>query len=1010
MNVSTRFACPLFVRVAVCCLLLTAWRATGAEGEWLDRSWQTEEGLLDNSVAGVAQTSDGYLWVGTPTGLARFDGLRFENFSLTNVIALPNHGIVAMIRRGNGGLWLALDRGAVVRLAGKASRAYVTGLPDLTPCALAEDDGGGVWVAYRDGSVFHIADDRITPVTARQGVPANSDPYICSLAADNARHIWLAKAGTVSIFQDGRFVPVRHFEAQPMQLAPARDGGMWVCCGFHLYQCRAGGECLDLGEFHPRNLGAGIGCLLEDRQGGVWIGTSFNGLYRHDAAGYQLIPTSHNSLLSLIEDREGNIWAGTYGGGLNQIRQRVVTLEDTGTGLPFNAVQSVCEDAQHSIWVATQNGALASQTDGRWNVIPPGKQWPGDATCVTADAAGRVWVGTRRGLYCRANGGFVDWGDARPLRGKTVHALLVSRTGDLWIGQESPNAILVLHQGRLSTFPILPDSRVIRAMAEDAAGNIWAGTSKGVLVRVSTNRLTEVNLRANRDPTSIRCLYATTNGAVWIGYAGAGIGCLRADGQYFELNTEQGLADDYISHILADDQGWLWFGGNRGIFKVREQDLEDFGASRLVRVRSIHYGRSEGLASAQGTFGDSPNTLRSHDGRIWLPTRTALVVMDPAKQHENSPTPPTLITRVTADDHTAADYNGMLPAENGEVPEFDLATTRTGLQLGPGPRVVEFEFSALGFAASENIQFRYRLVGLGDDWIEAGTVRKATYQRLQSGRYVFELMACNSDGEWNKTPTRLAFAIAPFFWQRWWFRLAVLAAFTAGLTMIVRYVSFRRLRITLHQLEQQAALQRERTRIAKDIHDDLGASLTQIAFLGELANQDRGEPQLVGDRLGKISLTARQAVKALDEIVWAVNPRNDTLAHLLDYAGQYAVDYLRLGGIRCRLDFPEQIPVRELSTDLRHNLFLVIKEALHNIFKHAGATEVRMRVQLNELALEIVIEDNGRGFTAAPDDALADGLRNMKQRMTEIGGTFDVASQPGQGTRITARLPWRDPD
>ena len=276
--------------------------------------------------------------------------------------------------------------------------------------------------------------------------------------------------------------------------------------------------------------------------------------------------------------------------------------------------------------------------------------------------------------------------------------------------------------------------------------------------------------------------------------------------------------------------------------------------------------------------------------------------MDPAKQHENSPTPPTLITRVTADDHTAADYNGMLPAENGEAPEFDLATTRTGLQLGPGPRVVEFEFSALGFAASENIQFRYRLVGLGDDWIEAGTVRKATYQRLQSGRYVFELMACNSDGEWNKTPTRLTFAIAPFFWQRWWFRLAVLAAFTAGLTMIVRYVSFRRLRITLHQLEQQAALQRERTRIAKDIHDDLGASLTQIAFLGELANQDRGEPQLVGDRLGKISLTARQAVKALDEIVWAVNPRNDTLAHLLDYAGQYAVDDLRLGGIRCRLE------------------------------------------------------------------------------------------------------------
>jgi signal transduction histidine kinase len=248
--------------------------------------------------------------------------------------------------------------------------------------------------------------------------------------------------------------------------------------------------------------------------------------------------------------------------------------------------------------------------------------------------------------------------------------------------------------------------------------------------------------------------------------------------------------------------------------------------------------------------------------------------------------------------------------------------------------------------------------------------------------------------------------VSPFFWATWWFRLAVVAAFTLCIIMIVRYISFRRLRARLLILEQQAALQRERARIAKDIHDDLGANLTQIAYLGELANQDRGEPNLVGERIGTISATARQAVKSLDEIVWAVNPRNDTLAHLLDYAGQFTVDYLRTIGVRCRLDFPAEIPARELSTELRHNLFLVIKEALHNIFKHAGATEVWLRAAANSESLDLVIEDNGRGFASAPDDALADGLRNMRQRMSEIGGEFQVESRPGSGTKITLHLPW----
>ena len=497
-------------------------------------------------------------------------------------------------------------------------------------------------------------------------------------------------------------------------------------------------------------------------------------------------------------------------------------------------------------------------------------------------------------------------------------------------------------------------------MAEDAAGNIWAGTAKGLLFRITGDQLAEVTPRPSREVASIRCLYATPDGAVWIGYAGWGVGRLK-DGHYAEIATRHGLHDDYVSHIVADDQGWLWFGANRGIFKVRQAELEALAEGRSPRVRSIYYGRGEGLPSLQATFGSSPGATRSRDGRLWLPMRTALAVVDPEPSDDNLNPPPTLLRRVIADDRTVAWYGGVLPPLGGAV--LDLASTQgqrslpgtrsndnsrhrspIRLHLPPGHRRLEFDYAAPSFASPENVQFRYRLAGYDNGWVEAGAQRNATYPRLPAGDYVFCVEACNSDGAWNENGATLNLTVTPFVWQTWWFRSAAFAGFTLSLIALVRYVSFRRLHQRLRLLEQQAALHKERARIAKDIHDDLGASLTQIALLGELAQQDRGQPDKAAERSSKISATARQAIKSLDEIVWAVNPRNDTLTHLIDYAGQFALDYLRLAGIRCRLDFPESIPAREVSSDVRHNAFLAIKEALNNIVKHAHATEVWLRV------------------------------------------------------------------
>ncbi len=988
-------------------LVLSAFSLRAADSDWFYRSWQTDDGLPNNTVGALAQTPDGYLWLGTPSGLVRFDGIRFEDFSPTNFVSPPNRGTVVMLRGSDRALWLALDRGAIVRLDGGAARSYTGGLTNLIPNGLAEDADGALWVAYRGGSVYRIKEGQVRLFGSAEGLPPGND--ICALTRDNQGHVWFAKAGQLGQIRGGLFETNFNFDALPARLTAANAGGVWLCAGHRLLKVDEKGKARDFGRFDPKGAGTIATALLEDHEGAVWIGTSYSGLYRHGDSGFEPIQTAHEEILSLVEDREGNLWVGTSGGGLNRIRRRAIELEGTESGLPFGAVQSICQDAAGTLWAATQNGGLARRVEGRWTALAASESWPTDATCVTADAQGSVWIGTRlHGLYCWRDGSFLNWGDAKKLRGQTLHTLLASREGELWLGEETPNAVQALHEGKLRTFEVPQGVRVIRAMAEDAQGNIWAGTSQGVLFRITTNQISNVTPRPGPPESlaSIRCLYVTADGALWIGYAGWGVGRLKG-GRYAEIRTEHGLYDDYISHIVADNRGWLWFGANLGIFKVRQESLEDLAEGRATRVRSIHYGKGEGLPSLQGNFGDSPDVLRSRDGKLWIPMRSALAVVDPEKLGESSEPPPTVLNRVSMDERTVARYRGVLPpVKEGGATVLDLGTAEARLRLPPAHRRLEFEFAALSFTAPENVQFRYRLENFDDDWVEAGTKRTAPYPRLAAGDYVFRVIACNSDGVWTKTGAVLAVGVTPFFWQTWYFRGATLAGFTLAVVTIVRYVSFRRLHRRLRTLEQQAALYKERARIAKDIHDDLGANLTQIALLGELAQQDRSEPEKAGERVNTISATARQAIKSLDEIVWAVNPRNDTLAHLVDYAGQFAVDYLRLAGIRCRLDFPEQPPPREVSTDIRHNLFLAIKEALNNIVKHSQASEAWLRVQALDGSLQISVEDNGRGFERAPDDALADGLRNMRQRLEEIGGECRVQSQPGGGTQIMLVLPW----
>jgi len=830
------------------------------------------------------------------------------------------------------------------------------------------------------------------------------------IASDTKRQLWLAKGGHLCVFRHGKFQNLKDFpQLGAVRITKARKGGIWISSGSKLWKYAEGGELQPMGELP---MGVIATAVHEDHTGALWIGTAAHGLLRLDDAGLENIPSSHRQIECLYEGREGNIWVGTSGGGLDRLRLRAVQLIGTDEGLPFESVRSVCQDTAGATWLTTQNGLLARHQGSNWTILSQTTNWPGgSAACVASDAAGAVWIGTSdHGLIRYQDGQFNNWQVRNGLASENVHGLMITPAGDVWI--TFFNRLQRFRNNTFTSITLPTGTRYLRALAADASGDVWGGTSEGALFRIHDNVVSDETQAIQGGAASIRCLYGTPDGALWIGYAGFGLGRFK-DGQYARITAKEGLHNNFISQIVADKLNRLWLAGNGGIFQVSLKELssvaDDITAGRKTRLRSVVYGRAEGLPSLQPNYDTLPGSTRGMDGRIWMAMRTGLAVIHTENIRDNPDPPPVLVERVTVDGEPVAVYDSKSPLRDPDLRALtDLHQKHTAIQLKANYRRLEIDFTALSFLAPENVNFRYRLEGLEDEWSDAGTERKATYAHLSSGNYVFHVIACNNSGVWNDVGARLNFTVQPFFWQRLSFQLAVLAGFTLCVIAIVRYVSFRRLRTQVRQLEQQTLLHKERARIAKDIHDDLGANLTQITLLSELTRQDMAAPKKAGEHVDKISITARQVMKSLDEIVWAVNPRNDTLAHLVDYLGQFTLDFLRAPAIRCRLDLPEHPPELNVPADIRHNLFLAVKEALNNIVKHAGASEVRLGVDVSNGKLRVVITDNGQGFENPPQDAWADGLRNMRQRMAEIGGDCAIESHAGTGTTITFDVPWRN--
>ena len=975
--------------------------ATNASA-WSFRPWQTEDGLPDNSVTGVAQTSDGYIWVATYGGLMRFNGASFSAVQLPGVFKKP---VRTMLLGQREIFWLGMDSGAVIRLDADPPRTFTPadGLPAERITSMTEDRDGAVWVIY-SSTLCRIQNGAVSRFTVAEGLPAGINAWV---TADAQGELWFSKGGQVGVFRDGKLQPKFSLNEITVRIHGAASAGLWICAGPRLLKYEESSEPKELARW-TNNIEPQA--LFEDRRGALWIGTAADGLFRFKGGVLEKVPTSQQAVNCISEDREGNIWAGTRGGGLNLIRPSAANLIGRDAGLPFESVASVCQSTDGLMWVAAQNGTLAHLKNGRWVVVDSQAGWTNAATCVAADKKGGVWVGARnRTLNFFRDGVWKTWSHADGLHNGSVHLIFTAANGDVWVVSGSPSRLQRLRAGKLTEpLPLPGENRTIRAMTEGADGTLWIGTLEGQVLRVKDASLIVETAAFNPGGAPIRALETTADGALLVGYAGAGIGWLKA-GTFSRITEANGLADDFASQLLTDERGNLWVTGNRGAFQIQSNELAAVAGGRAEKLRSLVLGHNEGLPNFQPNAASFPNVCKAADGRLWFALLNGLLTVQPQNIRGNPLPPPVVLERVRVDDQPVALYDSTSPlrTENGKNIS-DLRPAGATLHLPPGHRKLEVDFAALSFASPENVQFRYQLENFDEKWTEAGTQRSAKYPHLVSGSYRFRMRACNNAGVWNDTGAALDIEVAPYFWQEWWFRLLVLVGFTASVVAVVRYVSFRRLRARMLHLEQQAALEKERARIARDMHDEVGAKLTRLSLLTEMAGGNPDLPASAHGDVREISETARETIRSFEEAVWAVNPRNDTLADLVHYLCRYAEDYFEGSPVRCVIDLPAQIPAVVLPTEVRRQVFLAAKEALNNVLKHARAKQVCVQLSIGSGEFKLRIEDDGCGFDpAAPPRRTGggNGLENMRERLRSVGGQFECYGEAGRGTRITFSAP-----
>jgi ligand-binding sensor domain-containing protein len=1032
------------VHLAVRVLGLLLAVSGGAAAEHLPiKTYTTADGLANNAVNRIVRDSRGFLWFCTREGLSRFDGYSFTNYGIEQ--GLPSAIVNDLVETREGGYWVATAGGlcrfdplgkpqAGVSGAGGRQKApghamfavYFPGEDARSThvLSLLQDHAGVIWCGTRNGLYrLEAADEvKITPVDL--GIPDYLQSRIIEcLLEDRRGTLWVgADSGLYRRSPDARVEAYTVRDGLPANLVSSiledRDGQIWV--GMLL-----GGLCRLAPDPAPGRQVVARAYTVKGGLPAFWINQLFQAsdgsLWAGSNAGLiRFIPTadgrdwrfrlyaepqglSYHEVKSLAEDGNGNLWAGMQPGGAAKVERSGFTTFGKEEGF-FNS-SSIFESAAGDLLVlGGPNRSLAgfiNQFDGEKfvsirprfpeNVRRGGYGW-GWNQMVLEDHTGEWWIATGAGV-CRfpkvSKPGQLAHTPPKAvyttrdgLAADVILRLLEDSRGDVWVGSvgqgKGPSGLsrwerrtnTFHHYAEKDNLPRL-DTFYVSSFAEDRAGNLWVGFSgEGGLARYRDGRFTRFAVNDGVPAGQIRNMLVDSAGRLWLAsYQG---GLCRVDDptterpQFLTYTTADGLSSNEISAVSEDQWGRIYVGTGRGL------DRLDLATGRVK-----HYTTADGLP-----LGEVYGALRDRRGMLWFSFQTGLARLLPDPGPPPGP-PPVLITEL----RIAGETQPISALGAVEIAPVELGAGRNQLQIG---------FVALGFSPGEGLRYQYKLEGSGEQWSQLADQRTVNFANLAPGGYRFLVQAANADGVVSETPASFSFTILPPVWRRWWF--VALAGACLGLAA---YAAYR------YRVARLLELERIRTRIATDLHDDIGANLSLIAMASEVARRrSPADDQQMTEVLSLISGTSRELVDSMGDIVWAVNPARDHLVDLVKRMRRFASDVFSASNIALRFEAPIDDRDIHLRTETRREVLLIFKEVVNNIARHAECTQADIEFKSQGRWLLLKLKDNGKGFdTGRSFDG--NGLASMGRRAERLGGTLEVVSRDGEGTAVTLKTPLR---
>jgi signal transduction histidine kinase/ligand-binding sensor domain-containing protein len=946
------------------------------------RTWTTDDGVPHNSVMRAVQDKAGFLWFGTSAGLARFDGQKFIQVDLG--AGLWRSAAIRELVEESPGVLLALTSGSrLLRISSEGVSEH--------PCTqhvsqlgqelfdLYVEPTGAVWLATGAGSLMRCAPDgRVELFGVDEPVAARTKRF--TFATDGSGTTWIASDDFLASHVHGKLDRHPQTPSGPLMITASQSGAIWIGAKESLLKLSKGEVSLVSDAVPWKGDFSSLRHLIETRQGEV-VFTGRGQIIRYRDGRFSTFPTPFAIANYLLEDREQNLWVGTNGGGVAQVRERTHRIFNESSGLRPDNVSALAEDAGKNIWIANRSGGLHRLNTYSGHV----ERWPAaldkvPVETVAVTGQGAVWFGGRdTGLWRLPTPASPAEQLEIPAGG--VNALLATRSGHVWFATTNGDVGRFLHD-RLDPLGG-QDSHALEsiyAMVEDADGAIWFGGRRGMLARWDGTAFTRQD--HGMIPGIIHSLLIDRDGKLWVGTS-AGL-ALYENGAFHWLTTDRGVPDDIIYNIVEDDHGHLWLATRRGLFYVLRDELLVAAHDKSRRVAASRYGPEQGLRGFSPTPNFSPGVIKSSVGHLWFSSTQGVVEVDTSQTSRAAHPLPVHLDVVR--------WGGEVSSRRDQIIEFPAGRHR-----------VDFELVVLSYADPENVVIEHRLKGFDRDWVDTGIDRTATYTNLPPGAYQLHARVRTIAGNWSEKEKLISLVIVPAWWDRLSTQIVAAAALLGLVASVVRVVAQKRLRARLNLLVQQHALEKERSRIARDLHDELGAGLTEVGMLADRLAP--GAPPHLAPELSGLAWRTRKLATDLSGIVWTMNAGHTALDHFAGFLRRYAERLFRNTGTRCVTAGVEQIPSVPLPPGVQHQLLATAKEALNNVLRHARASEVRIGLSFVDHVFELQIDDNGIGSVVrSVDEGDGNGLKNMRARIQEIGGTFEFLSTEGRGTRVRFRL------